>query len=189
MGQPKLLLPWGNTSVLGHVIGQWRAVGAAQIAVVLSESNTAIAAELDRAGFPGKDRILNPEPDRGMFSSIQCAARWEDWRSGLALWAVTLGDQPHLRAETLRTLADFAAARPSLFCQPQNRAGRARHPVVLPEDLFRAVADAPDVTFRDFLRRHEAFRALCPMDDPGLDLDIDTPEDYQRAMKLSDRKP
>jgi molybdenum cofactor cytidylyltransferase len=32
MGQPKLLLPWGKTSVLGHLIGQWQSAGAGQIA-------------------------------------------------------------------------------------------------------------------------------------------------------------
>ena len=28
MGRPKLLLPWGETSVLGHLIKQWQALGA-----------------------------------------------------------------------------------------------------------------------------------------------------------------
>ena len=34
MGRPKLLLPWGDTSIIGHLIEQWRALAAAQIAVV-----------------------------------------------------------------------------------------------------------------------------------------------------------
>ncbi|HRY59690.1 MAG: NTP transferase domain-containing protein [Verrucomicrobia bacterium] len=29
MGKPKLLLPWGDTSVLGHLIRQWQSLGAA----------------------------------------------------------------------------------------------------------------------------------------------------------------
>ena len=27
MGRPKMLLPWGATSVLGHLIGQWQTLG------------------------------------------------------------------------------------------------------------------------------------------------------------------
>jgi len=34
MGQPKLLLPWHGTSVLGHLIGQWKDLRAGQIAAV-----------------------------------------------------------------------------------------------------------------------------------------------------------
>ncbi len=35
MGTPKLLLPWRDTTIIGHLISQWRELGAAQIAVVL----------------------------------------------------------------------------------------------------------------------------------------------------------
>ena len=31
MGRPKLLLPWRGTTVIGHIIYQWRELGAAQI--------------------------------------------------------------------------------------------------------------------------------------------------------------
>ena len=34
MGRPKLLLPWGDTSIIGHLLGQWRGLGARPIAVV-----------------------------------------------------------------------------------------------------------------------------------------------------------
>ncbi len=76
MGRPKLLLPWGGTSVLGHLIRQWRALDAKQIAVVCARDDGAMQAELDRLGFAEENRICNPAPERGMFSSIQCAAQW-----------------------------------------------------------------------------------------------------------------
>src|SRR5256885_3178049 len=76
MGKPKLLLPWGVTSVLGHLIGQWKALRAGQIAAVWATGDQAVSVELDRLGFPKVNRVVNPTPERGMFSSIQCAARW-----------------------------------------------------------------------------------------------------------------
>src|SRR6266705_747393 len=59
MGQPKMLLPWGKTSVLGHLILQWRNAGAEQIAVVLAPENRRLQRELDRLSFPPENRISN----------------------------------------------------------------------------------------------------------------------------------
>ncbi len=74
MGQPKLLLPWGKTTVIGHLIAQWQKAGASQIAIVTAVGDQALAKELDRLALPPEDRLCNPAPELGMFSSIQCAA-------------------------------------------------------------------------------------------------------------------
>ena len=104
MGRPKLLLPWRDTTVMGHLLKQWRELGAAQIGIVLRPQDASLAAELDRLGLPRVYRIENPQPERGMFSSILCAAVWPGWKDEIATWAIVLGDQPHLRPETLRQL-------------------------------------------------------------------------------------
>src|SRR5258706_11130408 len=80
MGRPKLVLPWGGRSLLGHQIATWKELLARQIAVVCGAGHGPIWAELDRLQFPGQDRILNPHPEAGMFSSIRCAAQWPNWR-------------------------------------------------------------------------------------------------------------
>src|SRR5882672_103457 len=119
MGEPKLLLPWGQTSVLGHLLHQWQSLGVKQLTVVCAADDPTIPCELERLGFPAAQWIFNPVPDRGMFSSLQCAARWPNWQPELSHWAMTLGDQPHLSAETLRTVLEFAAAHPDKVCQPR----------------------------------------------------------------------
>ena len=182
LGQPKLLLPWGRTSVLGHLLEQWRDLGAAQIAVVCAGDTPSLPAELARLGFPEQNRILNPAPERGMFSSIQAAAAWPGWDPRLTHWAIVLGDQPHLRLETLRRLLACAARNPARVCQPA-AGGRPRHPVVLPKTLFRQLAVSPAADLKEFLAAQDP--ATCPVDDPGLDLDIDRLEDYQRALALA----
>jgi CTP:molybdopterin cytidylyltransferase MocA len=286
MGRPKLLLPWGETSVLGHLIWQWRALGAKQIAVVcaadnpaqatpaqmtadvsgraLSASHTppsdrsiaevlrtregrarlseravgvgsdlhvldspsptrrarrdapypgaawatravvggcagafgvagseaakpAIQAELDRLRFPAQDRIINPAPERGMFSSIQCAAQWPGWEAALTHWALVLGDQPHLRPQTLRQVLDFSASHPTKVCQPARR-GHGRHPVLLPRTVFRQLARSTATTLKEFLVARSQEAALCEVDDPGMDVDIDRPEDYAKAIDLAARQ-
>jgi molybdenum cofactor cytidylyltransferase len=187
MGKPKLLLPWGRTSVLGHLIGEWQALGARQIAVVYAPGNLTIQAEMDRLGFPTRDRITNPAPERGMFSSIQCAARWPGWRAGLTHFAIVLGDQPHLQRQSLRQLLDFSAGHPARVCQPARR-GHGRHPVLLPRSGFRRLAGSRARTLKGFLAANGRQVALCEQDDPGLDLDIDRPEDYEQVVRYARRQ-
>lgn len=184
MDRPKLLLPWENTTVIGHLLRRWQTLGAAQIAVVNAVANTALATELDRLGFPTVNRIVNPQPERGMFSSIQCACRWSGWQPNVTHWAITLGDQPQVRLETLKRLTDFAAGQPTSICQP-SRNGRGRHPVILPADVFSNLKDSRAANLKEFLGACELSVARCEVDDPGLDLDLDEPADYERARALA----
>lgn len=181
MGRPKLLLPWGKTTVVGHLLGQWRELGSAQIAVVCAAGDEALGAELTRLNFPAEDRIVNPAPERGMFSSILCAARWPGWRAELTHWALALGDQPHLRPSTLQALLQAAAAKPDEIWQPASQ-GKAGHPVLFPKTWFQALADSRAATLREFLDSLPVRAQLCPVDDPGLHLDLDSPEDYAAAI-------
>jgi molybdenum cofactor cytidylyltransferase len=183
MGKPKMLLPWSGTSVLGHLIGQWKDLRAGKIAAVWATGDQAVSAELDRLDFPRVNRVLNPMPERGMFSSIQCAARWGGWNAELTHWAIVLGDQPHLRLNTLRALLDFAGAHSNQVCQPSRR-GRPRHPVVVPKTVFVELQDSRAETLKEFLQTLPSAAALCELDDPGLDFDVDTPADYEQALRL-----
>src|SRR4051812_5746949 len=131
MGKPKLLLPWRATSILGHQLSTWRKLGAAQIGLVCVAQDEAMQGELARLRFPIEDRIVNPKPEQGMFSSIRCAAKWNGWSPNLTHWVVTLGDQPHVRFETLSAVIELSQREPRKICQPRGL-GHLRHPVVLP---------------------------------------------------------
>ena len=180
MGRPKLLLPWKNTTIVGHLIRQWRELGAGQIAVVHRPNDASLAAELDRLDFPAKDRIENPQPERGMFSSIVCAADWDGWKREIGAWAIVLGDQPHLRPETLCVLLEFHSAHADAICQPEFD-GRARHPVILPRRAFDRLKGSAAGTLEIFLKLVPCRRVQCVINDDGLALDLDAPEDYKRA--------
>jgi len=182
MGEPKLLLRWGATSIVGHLIDQWRILGAETISVVFGRGDQAITNELDRLTLPSANRICNPVPERGMFSSVQCAARWTGCDPALTHCAIVLGDQPHLRLETLRRLLDFTVQNPNRVCQPSYR-GRARHPVLLPKVVLDELAVSKAATLKEALSTCQV--ALCACDDPGLDLDLNTPADYQAALALA----
>jgi molybdenum cofactor cytidylyltransferase len=184
MGQPKLVLPWGPTSVLGHLLAQWGRLGAQQIGVVCAAGDHVLAAELERLGFPAAGRIYNPTPEHGMFSSIQAASQWSGWSRELTHWAVVLGDQPHLRQETLSGIIQFSATHPEQVCQPARR-GHGRHPVFLPQAVFSCIGLSGAANLKEFLRAMPGMGALWESEDEGLDLDLDHPEDYRALLKLA----
>lgn len=186
MGRPKLLLPWGGTSILGHLLEQWRTLGALQIAVVYAADAPVVQRELDRLGVSAEHRIENPHADRGMFSSIQCAARWKRWQLGLTHWAIALGDQPHLRVETLQAALNLAASHPQAVAQPAH-GGHPRHPVLLPKPIFLELATSNCSSLKEFLLAYQV--AVAELDDPGLNLDLDRPEDYVKALTLAACQP
>jgi molybdenum cofactor cytidylyltransferase len=183
MGRPKLLLPWRNKTVIGEILRQWRELGAGQIAVVHRPNDTLLAAELEVLDFPANDRIENPQPERGMFSSIVCAANWPGWRKEISSWAIALGDQPHLRTETLRAVLDYAARNADAICQPEFD-GHTRHPVILPWAALAELKGSRAASLKDFLQQVPMPRVQCSMADAGLLLDMDTPEDYKQ-LKVS----
>ena len=184
MGRPKLLLPWQDTTVIGHIIGQWRELGVGQIVIVHRPSDALLLAELDRLNFLAQNRVENPEPERGMFSSILCAAEWNGWSEEIRSYAIVLGDQPHLRLDTLRALLEFHALHGDAICQPLY-GGRERHPVILPSLVFEKLKDSREPTLKDFLKLISCEAVQYPIEDEGLALDMDTPEDYNKLKHLT----
>jgi len=183
MGRPKLLLPWKGTSVIGHLVRQWQVLGASQIAVVCTAANQALHDELDRLGVPASQRILNSHPERGMFSSVQCAAVWTDWTPAITHWVIALGDQPLVKQDTLLSLLNFAGEHAEQVAQP-SRNGRGRHPVILPAAVVERLKDSSAENLKQFLVTSGVPVARFEMEDPGLDLDLDEPADYERALAL-----
>lgn len=216
MGRPKMLLPWGSMTVLGHIVRQWRELGACQIAVVGRPNDDELMKALKRvpcsvlrrtaspAGSGNTEHatrrpsmqhsnasayqvpthyIVNPQPERGMFSSVLCAASWDGWKKGLKAWAIVLGDQPHLSPDTLRALLACHRKHPDAICQPIYE-GRTRHPVLLPRAAFDELKRSREATLKEFLKHSYGRLVKSPIEDPGLALDLDRPEDYEKAIRF-----
>jgi molybdenum cofactor cytidylyltransferase len=188
MGRPKLLMPWGETSVVRFLIHQWQALSANQIVVVAAAGDDALQRELICDGCPATNLVVNREPARGMFSSIQCAARWNGWNPEISHWIVALGDQPQLARTTLRTLLDQAAAFPDCIWQPEHE-GHPAHPVMLPASFFQELASTTDSDLKTFLQMRQDQVKLMRCADEGLGVDIDYPADYARAWKIQQNRP
>jgi len=188
MGKPKLLLPWHGSTIIAHEIETWRNIersngnghSGAEVRVVVGAKPDPIQDELDRLHFPEDSRIVNANPDDGMFSSIRCAAR-ANWPNELTHFAIILGDQPHLKRTTLQKVLHIAEEEFDTICQPRHRS-KIGHPVIIPRKTFVQLADAKVERLCDFLTDRNV--ELIDVDDPGLELDIDVAADYEQALKV-----
>jgi molybdenum cofactor cytidylyltransferase len=179
MGRPKMLLPWGDTSIIGHLVRVWSEL-VPQVTVVVALGDSGIVEELTRAGVPSIHQIINPAPQNEMFSSVQCAAKWPRWQEALTHVAIVLGDQPQISRETLRTMCDFAHEHPGTICQPRFN-GRPKHPVFIPRPLLPQIAVSQEPNLREFLNHCSTPKAFLDVDAPSLTIDLDTPEDFIRS--------
>lgn len=169
--------------MLGQLLQQCGVLKAGQVAVACASGAQPLSEELDRLGFSQTNRIVNPAPNRGMFSSIQCAANWSGWKPKLTHFIIMLGDQPHLRVETLRQLLDFGALNPNKICQPL-RNGRRKHPVLLPKRIFAELKNTSAGDLKQVLIARASELSGFESSDAGLDFDMDTPEDYEHIKQL-----
>ncbi len=174
MGQPKMLLPWGKTTVLEHVIQTLKAAGLDEILVVIGGAREGVEAIVQES----VRTIFNPGYERGeMLSSLQVGL---GKASGKAVMVV-LGDQPQVRTGSLEQIQEEFARRESSIIVPSYNMRRG-HPWIVPKRYWDEILEMePGESLRDFLHRHGDEIYYVNVDDPGVLLDLDTPEDYLKS--------
>ena len=116
--------------------------------------------------------VVNPDPSRGMFSSLQAGMAEAE---GDAL-VVLPADMPFVQGATVRLLLETFTAKPAIVSPRFN--GKRGHPVILPPSLRDEIRAAdPHLTLHDILKRHQDQRVDIAVDDQGVIRDVDRPED------------
>ena len=183
MGQPKLLMPWGETSVLGQVVAMFAAGLSTdsstnyEILVVTGGARALVEAEVARLALQYPLRVVyNPEYVLGgMLSSIKAGllALGQETRAAL----IGLGDQPQVREETVRHICTAFFQTESPIVIPSFR-GRRGHPWLATKPLWPELLALPSSTTpRQFLDAHSEQIEYVVADESILQ-DLDTPEDY-----------
>lgn len=117
----------------------------------------------------------NPDPDRGMFSSIQIGLA-EAVKSGAQVVLVQPADMPFVRADTIRAVIDECTRTGRAVC-PRHNAKRG-HPLAFPAELARQLlAVDPSTPLNDAFATIGLVRHEFDVDDPGVLRDVDTRED------------
>lgn len=164
MGAPKAQLMIGEIRLLDRVVSAARDAGCEPVIAVVRR-DTAV---------DGARAVVNPDPDRGMRSSLELAV---DAAGDVDALAVLLVDAPGIEAEAVRSVV--AAWTPGRVAVGRYRAGRG-HPTVMAPDLWRRAIDlaGPDEGARALLTAHPELVDEVAV--PGDPADLDTPEDLSR---------
>jgi CTP:molybdopterin cytidylyltransferase MocA len=174
MGEPKALLAAGDgRRFVDAIAASARQAGCAGVMVVVGPPH---GEAIRRALGPGVATAWNPQPERGMLSSVQAGvAALPPSVSAVLIWPV---DIPYVTAATVRQLLDAAPGK--IIVPLHNK--RGGHPLRVPRRLFAALmALEPSRGLKALLDAHSGEVERLAVVDRGVLLDVDTPDDYART--------
>jgi molybdenum cofactor cytidylyltransferase len=180
MGEPKQLLRLGPRTVLEQTIDNIRSAGLEDIVLVLGSSADAIREQLPSSAFDALRVVFNPEFGDGMASSLRTGLSALDHHVDGAL--IVLADQPFVRPETFSRIAALYRSCKAHIVIPTYRGARG-NPVLLDRSVFAEVmALEGDMGCRAVFAGHAEEIVKAEVDDPGIVLDIDSRDDYERLQ-------
>lgn len=192
MGRDKALLPWPPSNPSGATLLS-AAIAALQpftqhIVVVAGQNADRLASIVAASG---SSMVVNPEPERGQFSSLQTGLRALLARNCDAAM-ITPVDCPPLSAASLRLLAQafYQAIAQGQWAVAPGHNGRSGHPLLAARPLIDAFLAAPVTgTARDVKHAHAQRFTIVPVPAPYLTADINTPEQYAAVSALESEPP
>jgi molybdenum cofactor cytidylyltransferase len=179
MGQKnKLLLPWHGTTILASVVKTLVASSLAEILVVTGHQSSSISALL--VPYPVR-LVKNRQYAEGLSTSIRAGVNAAQPCSG---YLFALGDMPLISSASIRRLcqAFTACKRPDAIVFPTWE-GKRGNPVIISQTYRnQLLALRGDQGARPLLQRYAERTVGVPLPDPGVLVDIDTPQTYQNAQ-------
>jgi CTP:molybdopterin cytidylyltransferase MocA len=188
MGRCKALLPWPPVAAgqapfadtfLSAAIRSLRRASEF-VLVVVGKNELALAPTIYAEGAA---LVVNPDPSRGQFSSLQVGLH-EVLSRGRHGAMVTLVDCPPAGAKTIEILRDaFEAADPNIWAIVPEVLGKHGHPYLVGREMMEVFLRAPAVSMaRDIRHQHQSHIQYIHVDDPLIVLNINTPEDYAALL-------
>jgi molybdenum cofactor cytidylyltransferase len=188
MGRDKALLAWppaaadqihSSETFLSAAIRSLSR--ATEFVVIVVGKNEAALAPIIYAH--GASLVVNPDPGRGQFSSLQVGLR-EILNHGRDAAMVTLVDRPPVSNATVQTLRNaFASADQNVWTVIPEFSGKHGHPYLVGREMIEAFLRVPATsTARDIEHEHQKHIQYVAVDDPLIAVNINTPEDYAMLM-------
>lgn len=173
MGEPKMLMPWGKSTVLQTVISTFQAASVKDILVVTGGAHQQVEALIGKT----VETVFNENYQTGeMLSSIQLGLSIKMREASAAL--ICLGDQPQIEERSVRQICNAFLAQKSQIVVPSYQMQRG-HPWLVARPLWEElIAMKAPKTPRDFLTKHSRAIHYVVVDTSNILADLDTPEDY-----------
>ena len=178
MGKPKLLLPYGDGTIIETVIGQTIRSKADNVLVVLGSDKEKISKQI--RNYP-VEISENREFQNGMLSSIQCGLKAMPVNTHAVL--VLLGDQPMIPSSVIDKIIDaYRQSEKGIVIAVNN--GKPGHPILFEMKYRNEVEQLiSGSSLRDFTHKHSEDILEVEVDAPGILRDIDTMNDYNKELK------
>ena len=182
MGRDKALLPWPpvgggpSDTFLSATIRLFSP--HVDIVFVVAGKNVADIEPVVYA--QGASLVINPDPERGQFSSLQTGVS-EVLSRGRDAALITLVDRPPVRAETIDILrhAFDRALSQGKWAAVLEYQGKHGHPILVGREMIEAFLKAPDSSnARAVEHALQDKIEYVAVDDPLVALNVDTPEQY-----------
>jgi molybdenum cofactor cytidylyltransferase len=174
LGRPKQLLPYRDTTLLGHVVDTARTCRFNQIVVAIGGAAEKVRAHVDLAGV---DVVVNESYGAGCSSSIAAALGAVDPCCDVIV--LMLGDQPGVTADAVAALLTGRGDAPLALCRYDEGRG---HPIAFARRAFAELADlhGDKGVWRLLGQRADE---VTEVEVPGhIPRDVDTPEDYRAVL-------
>ncbi|RIH83381.1 nucleotidyltransferase family protein [Calidithermus roseus] len=176
MGTNKMLLRLGGESMVRRVTRTVLSAGLEQVWVVVGRDSPQVGAEVADLGVR---LVQNPRYPQGMGTSFQAAV--EAFPPNLEAAMFVLGDQPFLTAGMYRAVLEaYRTHRPPLVIAQFGSVKAPPH--VFRSDLFAYLGHNKDEGAKNLVARHKAQAIVVELPESAL-FDIDTPEEYRRALE------
>jgi molybdenum cofactor cytidylyltransferase len=170
LGRPKQLLPYGDGTLLGHVVETARGCGFDQLVVAIGGGADEVRASVD---LSGAEVVVNDAYGEGCSSSIAAALRVV---KGDVL-VLMLGDQPGVTVATVRALLAGRDDAALAVCRYDDGRG---HPIAFARSVFGDLANLHgDKGVWRLLDRGDPAEVRIP---GAIPLDVDTEEDYEAVL-------
>jgi molybdenum cofactor cytidylyltransferase len=178
MGKVKQSLPLGHGTVLTQTIANVRGAEVNEIVLVLGASAEIIHRQLPLPLLKGLKVVVNHAYVEGMSSSLRAGISALDQHSEAAL--IILGDQPFIRSQTMDQVIRAYRRDQAQIVIPSFQGSRG-NPVLLDRSVFSEVmALEGDTGCRAIFGNHLEGIVKVEVEDEGILLDIDDPDDYNR---------
>lgn len=172
-GSPKLVATFEGEPLIARTVRSLLDGHVARVVVVASQTGAFDGIPLLQD--PRVTIVVNPDPDRGMFSSIQ--AGWAASTGDPVL--ILPGDMPFVQPATVAAV--IAAYRQTPGFIVAQRHARHGHPIALPGALRAAALAAPATSTLDaFIKSQKLTPVEVEVDDLGIHRDVDTPADMHQ---------
>ena len=174
MGEPKMVLPFGNSTIIGTVTGNALNSVSAHVRVVLGAEADAVRKSI--AGLKA-EQVVNRDYRDGMLSSVQAGLR--SLPEATTAVMILLGDQPMIPVEIMdRMIERYKQSEKDILIASVD--GKRGHPMIfsaryIPEIL----AYGPENTLRNLTANHPGEVEELETGKPEILRDIDTPQDYK----------